>query len=208
MTNQANERREMVRNILKTAMAILRDDQPFDPDGMVFGRVYAAKSHRPAEGKLYRYINPVLRNTRVEFSTSDDPEDYSADRSKVKIVPTGVTIRLSPMLAGIPHTEIESLLQLDNYWVDSQGEINYGNEMMGRTPDAPSAQTFRYRTKDTPSSKFPVDIELFYVNPLDGSFPPKLAEIRISRDYRILTPEERKQRRLEERRAKRKNTGR
>ncbi|RQQ61115.1 hypothetical protein [Burkholderia stagnalis] len=207
MTSQADEQRAMVRNILKTAMAILRDDQPFDPDGMVFGRVYAAKSHRPAEGKLYRYINPVLRNARVEFSTSDDPEDYSADRSKVKIVPTGVTIRLSPMLAGIPHTEIESLLQLDNYWVDSQGEINYGNEMMGRTPDAPNAQTFRYRTKDTPSSKFPVDIELFYVNPLAGSFPPKLAEIRISRDYRILTPEERKQRRLEERRAKRKKYG-
>ncbi|WP_232428368.1 hypothetical protein [Burkholderia ubonensis] len=99
--------------------------------------------------------------------------------------------------------EIKALLQLEDYWVNSRGERCHGNEIMGRTPDAPNAQTFRYRAKDIPGSKFPVDVELFYANPLDGSFPQMLGEIRISRAYKILTPEERKQRRLEERQAKR-----
>ncbi|CAI8696652.1 hypothetical protein BTK96_001833 [Burkholderia pyrrocinia] len=207
MTSQADEQRAMVRSILKTAMAILRDDKPFDPEGTVFGRVYAAKPHPPAEGRLYRYANPVLPKARIEFSTGDDPEDYSADRSKVMIVPAGVRILLDPMIAGLPDTEIKSLLQLEDYWVDHQGEKNYGNEMMGRTPDSPNAQTFRYRAKDIPGSKFPVDVELFYANPLDGSFPQMLGEITISRDYKILTPEEREQRRLEQQQVKRQKYG-
>ncbi|WP_143752741.1 hypothetical protein, partial [Burkholderia ubonensis] len=207
MQHQAEEQRAMVRSILKTVMAILRDDKPFDPGNTVLGRVYAAKPHLPAEGKLYRYVNPVLPDTRIEFSTGDDPEDFSADRSRVKIVPAGVTIRLSPLLADLPDTEIKALLQLEDYWVNSHGERRYGNEMIGRTPDAPNAQTFRYRAKDVPGSKFPVDVELFYANPLDGSFPQMLGEIRISRTYKILTPEERKQRRLEERQAKRQKYG-
>ncbi|WP_232457558.1 hypothetical protein, partial [Burkholderia ubonensis] len=207
MQHQAEERRAMVRSILKAAMAILRDDKPFDPGNTVLGRVYAAKPHLPAEGKLYRYVNPVLPDTRIEFSTGDDPEDFSADRSKVKIVPAGVTIRLSPMLAGLPDTEIKELLQLDDYWVDSNGNRHYENEIPGRHPQTPNLQSFRYRNKDTPGSKFPINVTLFYANPLDGSFSPMLAEIAIRRAYKILTPAERKQRRLEERQAKRQKYG-
>ncbi|KVN27094.1 hypothetical protein WT11_29790 [Burkholderia stagnalis] len=207
MTNQADEQREMVRNILKSVMEILRDDKPFDPESTVFGRMYAAKPHPPAEGKLYRYANLVLPNSRIEFSTSDDPKDYSADRSKVKIVPAGVMIRLSPMLADLPNTEIKELLQLEDYWVDSNGNRHYENEIPGRHPQTPNLQNFRYRNKDIPGSKYPIDVELFYANPLDGSFPPKLSKIAISRAYKILTPEERKQRRLEERQAKRQKYG-
>ncbi|AOJ64931.1 hypothetical protein WJ32_20485 [Burkholderia ubonensis] len=207
MQHQAEEQRAMVRSILKTAMAILRDDKSFDPGNTVLGRVYAAKPHLPAEGKLYRYVNPVLPDTRIEFSTGDDPEDFSADRSKVKIVPAGVTIRLSPMLADLPETEIKDILQLEDYWVDSDGKREYGNEMMVRAPDMPNLQSFRYRSKDIPGSKFPVNVELFYANPLDGSFPPMLTEIEISRAYKILTPAERKQRRLEERQEKRQKYG-
>ncbi|WP_230948205.1 hypothetical protein [Burkholderia stagnalis] len=207
MTNHADEQREMVRSILKMAMAILREDRPFDPTNIVFGRNFSAKPHLPAEGRLYRYANSVLPSTTIEFSTGDDPQDYSADRSKVKIVPAGVTIRLSPMLAGLSDAEIKSLLQLEDYWVDSNGNHEYGNEMMVRTPDMPNLQSFRYRSKDIPGSKFPVDVELFYANPVDGSFPQMLGGITISRAYKILTPEERKQRRLEERQAKRQKYG-
>ncbi|AOK21103.1 hypothetical protein WT26_29525 [Burkholderia cepacia] len=207
MTSQADEQRAMVHSILKNAMAILRDDKPFDPSGTVFGRIIDTEPHYRAEGRRYLYANPVSRSTTIAFSTFDDPEDYSADRSKVKIVPTGVRILLDPMIADLPDTEIKSLLQLEDYWVDSQDNKNYGNEIMGRTPDAPNAQTFRYRAKDIPGSKFPVDVELFYANPLDGAFPQMLGEIRISRTYKILTPEERKQRRLEERQAKRQKYG-
>ncbi|KVV43421.1 hypothetical protein WK81_14290 [Burkholderia ubonensis] len=207
MTNQADEQRAMVRNILKTAMAILRDDKQFDPSHIVFGRILDKESHERAKGARYLYANPVLSSAMISFYTGDDPEDYSADRSKVKIVPGGLTVRLSPMLTDMPHSEIESLLQLDNFWVDTSGKRHYENEIPGRHPQTPNLQSFRYRSKDIPGSKYPINVELFYANPLDGSFPPMLAEITIRRAYKILTPEERKQRRLEERQAKRQKYG-
>ncbi|KVO19945.1 hypothetical protein WK62_33210 [Burkholderia ubonensis] len=207
MTNQANEQREMVRNILKTAMAILRDDKPFDPSNTVFGRIIDTEPHYRSKGLRYLYATRVSPSTTVAISTFDDPENYSADRSKVKIVPTGVIMRLSPMLAGLPDMEIKALLQLEDYWVDSDGNREYGNEMMVRAPDMPNLQSFRYRSKDIPGSKLPVDVELFYANPLDGSFPQKLSEITIMRAYKILTPEERKQRRLEQQQANRQKYG-
>ncbi|KVO45781.1 hypothetical protein WJ85_22620 [Burkholderia ubonensis] len=111
------------------------------------------------------------------------------------------------MLAGLPDMEIKALLQLEDYWVDSDGNREYGNEMMVRAPDMPNLQSFRYRSKDIPGSKLPVDVELFYANPLDGSFPQKLSEITIMRAYKILTPEERKQRRLEQQQANRQKYG-
>ncbi|WP_155713696.1 hypothetical protein [Burkholderia stagnalis] len=203
----ADEQRVMVRNILREAMAILRDDKPFDPLDTIFGRIIDKAPHARSEGQRYLYASLVSPSTTVIFSTFDDPEDYSADRSKVKIVPTGFILRLSPMLIDIPHTEIESLLQLDNYWVDSDGKRHYENEMPGRHPQTPNLQSFRYRNKDTPGSKFSINVTLFYANPLDGSFPPMLAEITISRAYKILTPEERKQRRLEQQQAKQQKYG-
>ncbi|AYZ64365.1 hypothetical protein EGY31_09740 [Burkholderia multivorans] len=207
MQHQAEEQRVMVHNILKTAMEILRDDKPFDPSNTVFGRIIDTEPHYRSKGLRYLYATLVSPSTTVAFSTFDDPENYSADRSKVKIVPTGLVMRLSPMLAGMPHTEIELLLQLDNYWVDSNGKRHYENEIPGRYPQTPNLQNFRYRAKDIPGSKFSVNVELFYANPVDGSFPPKLSEITITRAYKILTPEERKQRRLEERQAKRQKYG-
>ncbi|KVW39364.1 hypothetical protein [Burkholderia ubonensis] len=207
MQNQAEEQRAMVHNILKTAMEILRDDKPFDPSNTVFGRIIDTEPHYRSKGLRYLYATRVSPSTTVAFSTFDDPENYSTDRSKVKIVPTGVIMRLSPMLAGLPDMEIKALLQLEDYWVDSDGNREYGNEMMVRAPDMPNLQSFRYRSKDIPGSKFPVDVELFYANPLDGSFPQELSEITILRAYKILTPEERKQRRLEQQQANRQKYG-
>lgn len=207
MQNQAEEQRAMVHNILKTAMEILRDDKPFDPSNTVFGRIIDTEPHYRSKGLRYLYATRVSPSTTVAFSTFDDPENYSADRSKVKIVPTGLVMRLSPMLAGMPNTEIELLLQLDNYWVDSNGKRHYENEIPGRYPQTPNLQNFRYRAKDIPGSKFSVNVELFYANPVDGSFPPKLSEITITRAYKILTPEERKQRRIEQQQANRQKYG-
>ncbi|WP_179296833.1 hypothetical protein [Burkholderia ubonensis] len=207
MTSQADEQRAMMRNILKTAMAILRDDKSFDPSDTVFGRIIDTESHYRSEGHRYLYASPISHSTTIAFSTFDDPEDYSADRSKVKIVPTGMVMRLRSMLAGISHTEVESLLQLDDYWIGPDNERISGNELIPRSPQTPNQQEFHYRAKTISTSKFPVDVELFYANPVDGSFPPELAEIQIRRAYKILTPEERKQPRLEERQAKRQKYG-
>ncbi|WP_230463835.1 hypothetical protein [Burkholderia ubonensis] len=207
MTSHANEKRAMVRSLLKETMAILRDDRPFNPSHIFFGRIIDTDSHHRLEGRRYLYASSISPSTKISFSTFDDPEDYSADRSKVKIVPGAARIFLDPMITDLPDTEIKALLQLEDFWVDSDGNREYGNEMMVRTPDAPNLQAFRYRSKDIPGSKFPVDVELFYANPLDGSFPQKLGEIRIKRAYTILTPEERRERRLEERQAKRQKYG-
>ncbi|WP_244122265.1 hypothetical protein [Burkholderia latens] len=207
MTNHADEQRAMVYRILMDAMAILRDDKPFNPSETIFGRIVDTESHARSEGRRYLYASRLSPSTTVSFSTFDDPDDYSADRSKVKIVPTGFILQLSPMIAGLPDTEIKALLQLEDYWVDSNGNREYGNEMMVRDPKMPNLQSFRYRAKDTPGSKFPVNVSLFYANPLDGSFPQMLGEVTIRRVYTILTPEERKQRRLEQQQAKRKKYG-
>ncbi|MBY4722116.1 hypothetical protein K6W38_03135 [Burkholderia contaminans] len=201
------EQRVMLRAILKTAMAILRDNAPYDPEHIVFGANYTTWTHPPAKGFLYKYKNRALRGTKIEFSTGDDPEDYSEDRDKVKIVPAGVRIVVDARVANLPDTEIKSLLQLEDYWVNSRGNHRYGNEIRTRTPDAPNLQSFRYRSKDVPGSKFPIDVDLGYINPVDGSFPQRLWIVEIRRTYKILTPEERRQRRLEERQAKRQKYG-
>ncbi|KVM45674.1 hypothetical protein WJ58_31155 [Burkholderia ubonensis] len=203
MTNHADEQRAMVRSILKEAMAILRDDKAFDPSHIAFGRIIDTESHYRLEGQRYLYASQISPASTVIFTTFDDPEDYSADRSKVKIVPGSVTIRLDPMIAGLPDAEIKALLQLEDFWVDPDGNREYGNEIMTRTPYAPNEQSFHYRSKNVPGSKFPVNVNLAYANPLDGSFPQMLAEVTIKRAYTILTPEERRERRLEERQAKR-----
>ncbi|WP_246637431.1 hypothetical protein [Burkholderia catarinensis] len=207
MQTTDEEQRVMLRAILKTAMAILRDDAPYDPEYIVFGTNYTTWTHPPAKGFLYKYKNRALRGTKIEFSTGDDPEDYSDTRDKVKIVPAGVRIVLDARVASLPDTEIKSLLQLEDYWVDGEGNREYGNEIMVRDPKMPNLQSFRYRSKDISGSKFPVNINLFYANPLDSSFPPMLDEVRISRAYKILTPEEREQHRLKEQQAKRHKYG-
>lgn len=207
MTYQADEQRTIVRSLLKEAMAILRDDKSFDPMHIIFGRNLDSANHDRLEGRRYLYASPVSPSSTVVFTTLDDPEDYSVDRPNVKIVPGTVTIRLSPMITGLPDTEIKSLLQLEDYWVDSNGNREYGNEITIRAPDMPNLQSFRYRSKDVPGSKFQVNVELFYANPSDGSFPQMLSKVAIKRAYTILTPEEREQRRLEEQQAKRHKYG-
>ncbi len=207
MQTTDEEQRVMLRTILKTSMEILRDDAAYDPEHIVFGTNYTTWTHPPAKGFLYKYANRSLYGTKIEFSTGDDPEDYSDDRNKVKIVPAGVRIVVDARVANLPDTEIKSLLQLEDFWIDSRGNREYGNEMRGRTPDAPNLQSFRYRSKDIPGSKFPIDVDLAYINPLDGSSPQQLWIVEIRRTYKILAPEERKQRRLEEQQAKRHKYG-
>ncbi|KML62532.1 hypothetical protein VL15_02985 [Burkholderia cepacia] len=207
MQTTADEQRAAVHSILKEAMAILRDDKPFDPRDMTVGKLFSTWTQKSARGALYHYSNRALSSTTIELVTRTDPEDYSDDRSKVKIVPAEIRIHLSPMIAGLPDTEIKVLLQLEDFWVDSHDNRRYGNEIMPRHPSMPNAQDFRYRSKNIPGSKFPIDVELGYANPLDGSLPQMLSIVRLSRDYTILTPEERRQRRLEERQAKRQKYG-
>ncbi|WP_249190366.1 MULTISPECIES: hypothetical protein [unclassified Burkholderia] len=207
MQTTADEQRAAVRSILKEVMEILRDDKPYDLHNMSVGKLFSTWTQESAKGALYRYANRALSSTTIELFTRTDPEDYSDDRSRVKIVSAEVIIHFSPMIADLPDTEIKALLRLEDFWIDSEGNREYGNEIRTRTPYAPNEQSFRYRSKNIPGSKFPVNVNLAYANPLDGSFPQMLSEVKIKRAYVILTPEERKQRRLEEQQAKRHKYG-
>jgi len=202
-----DEQRAVVRRILSTAMAILRDDQPFDPKNMVFGRLYDEESDADSNGKIYRYQNLVKPSLEVKFWTNPDPLDYSADRFKVPVVPIGVIIDPDPLLEGLAQADLKALLQLDDYWIAADGVRVQGNEILTRYPQNPNLQRFRYRSKDIPGSKFAVDVILDYFNPLNDPSPPKLMFVSIERVYPRLTPAEREQRRLQQEQDKRKKFG-
>ncbi|NHV26354.1 hypothetical protein [Burkholderia sp. D-99] len=125
MQTTADEQRATVRSILKEAMAILRDDKPYDPRDMIVGKLFSTWTQQSAKGALYRYANRALSSTTIELVTRTDPEDYSDDRSKVKIVPAEIIIHLSPMIAGLPDTEIKEFLQLEDFWIDSNGNVDH-----------------------------------------------------------------------------------
>lgn len=204
----ADEQRVLLRSFIKTAMMILRDDRPFDSKNNIFGINVQTWTLPPGKGLHFYYKHPTFRasllhSTVTEFLTRDDPGDYSDDRSNAKTVPDRMSIFPSPDVAGLPIEKIKSLLQLNNYWINFHGDRVIENKKRWRTPEAPDLQRFYYRSKDVPGSKFPVNVMIFYFNPKDGSTPPMLSSISIERAYKILPPEERKQRRLEQQRANR-----
>lgn len=108
----------------------------------------------------------------------------------MKIAPYTIRVVLEPMLTDISYWELEYLMRLDNHWVNLDGVVHHETEIPGRPPQFPNMQEFRYRSRPTEVSKFPADVQLGYVNPTDGSFPPKLDEIQITRAYKFLTPEQ------------------
>jgi hypothetical protein len=57
--------RDMASRILTTAMAILRDDQPFDPAHTIFGCVLAARPERGVVGVMeYSFVNRFCRRRK------------------------------------------------------------------------------------------------------------------------------------------------
>ncbi|MCC8397701.1 hypothetical protein LJ656_34795 [Paraburkholderia sp. MMS20-SJTR3] len=115
--------RSVARSILTTAMAVLRDDQPFNPANTVFGHNFAAEPLPGTPGMEYRFENPVLPRTRVTLYTHEDPADHSFDRASVKRVPTAFTVSFSPLMEGITRSDLENLLSLDiGYWIDGHGD--------------------------------------------------------------------------------------
>ncbi|APA85473.1 hypothetical protein BJG93_08835 [Paraburkholderia sprentiae WSM5005] len=185
--------RDMAFRILTTAMAMLRDDQPFDPARTIFGRVLSAQPERGAVGVTeYSFENPVLPDTRIIVVVIPDPLDPSADRTKVKQVMLDFTIRFSPLLTDISRSTLEDLLQVDiGYWVDGNGERWPGNDM-GATPPQIRLHSYRYRASNLPTSRFPVDVEFAFgdpdpQNPAPGeSKMPVLMDVLLNRDYSAL----------------------
>jgi hypothetical protein len=207
MINDQEERTQIVLyRLLLEGMKILRDDSAFDAQNSGFGTIRYTGSLWKGFGSVFRYDVAGLPDYEVELSTGDDPDDYRPDRQNAKIVPLGVEYTISPGQRGITASAIQSLLQLENYWISDE-EIRHGNELKFRSPQTPDVQTFRYRSKKTETSKFPVDIEIRFYNPSNGSSPPELLHVSMRRAYPILSPAQREQRRLEQEKAKREKYG-
>ncbi|MBB5456522.1 hypothetical protein [Paraburkholderia sp. Cpub6] len=185
--------RDMAFRILTTAMAILRDDQPFDPAHTIFGRILAAD---PLRGKVggteYSFVNPAFPRTVIIVFVIPDPLDPSADRTKVKQVATHFTIRFNPLFTDISRSTLEDLLQVDiGYWVDGNGERWPGNDM-GTTPPQIRLHGYRYRASNLSTSRFPVDVEFAFGDP-DPNDPapdepktPVLMDVLLKRGYSAL----------------------
>ncbi|WP_184045988.1 hypothetical protein [Paraburkholderia sp. MM5384-R2] len=185
--------RDMAFRILTTAMAILRDDQPFDPAHTIFGCILAARPERGVVGVAeYSFVNPVLPDTQIIVVVVPDPLDPSADRTKIKQVVRRFTIRFNPQLTDINRSTLEDLLHVDiGYWVDGNGERWPGNDM-GTTPPQIRLHHYRYRASKLPMSRFPVDVEFAFGDPdpkdpaPDEPKTPVLMDVRLSRDYSAL----------------------
>ncbi|SDQ99705.1 hypothetical protein [Paraburkholderia tuberum] len=191
--------RDMAFRILTTAMAILRDDQPFDPAHTIFGRILAAHPLRGRVGGMqYSFVNPAFPRTQIILFVVPDPAAPSADRTKGKQVATHFTIRFSPLSTDINRSTLEDLLHVDiGYWIDGNGERWPGNDM-GTAPPQIRLHSYRYRASNLSTSRFPVDVEFAFGDP-DPNDPapdepktPVLMDVLLSRDYSALRRQHRK----------------
>jgi hypothetical protein len=205
MSEIHRKQQAIVRRLLLDTMAILRDDAAFEPQKSSLGPLLFIDETNYEIGKRYSFDSDAMPKARIELSTIDDPDDYRSDREKVSVVPFQLELGVSPALAGMNASTVQSMLQLENYWV-SDGEIIHENKLT-RSPQTPDVQTYRYRSKNVEGSKFPVNVQVEYYDPINGSSAPELVHVSMRRAYPMLTPEQREQRRLEQEHAKRAKYG-
>jgi hypothetical protein len=186
--------RDMALRIVTTALAILRDDQPFDPAQTIFGLNVAAAPLSGSVGTEYSFENSAFPLSYITLFVEADPLDQTADRTKAKRIPTAFTIRFSPLMDGITRSTLEDLLPLDiGYWVDGDGNRQPGNDM-GAIPPQVRLHHYRYRASSQPTSRFPIDVQLAFGDPdpddLTENAPktPVLMDVVLTRDYSALKP--------------------
>ncbi|HEY2024021.1 hypothetical protein [Paraburkholderia sp.] len=190
--------RNTALKLLTTAMAILRDDHPFDRALEIFGQNVAATPLRGTVGTEYSFQNPAFPRTQITLFVTADPVARTANRMKVKQVPRVFTIRFNPVIVGIPRSTLEDLFPLDiGYWIDGDGNQQPGNEMRP-VPQHVLLHHYRYRASHQPTSRFPVDVDLTFGHPNpqhgehDAQKTPVLTDVLLTRDYFKQTPKRRK----------------
>ncbi|WP_233836440.1 hypothetical protein [Paraburkholderia sp. ZP32-5] len=191
--------RDMALRILTTAIAILRDDQSFDPAHTIFGLNFAAAPRRGSTSTKYSFENPAFPRAHIALFVTADPLDYTTAPTKVRQVPTSFTIWFSPLMEGISRSTLEDLFPLDiGYWIDSRGNRRSGNDI-GATPPQVRLHGYRYRASDQPTSRFTVDVELAFGDPDPMAADENelktavLMAVILTRNYSMLKPERRKQ---------------
>ncbi|MBN3853296.1 hypothetical protein G3N59_07905 [Paraburkholderia sp. Ac-20340] len=184
-------------DIVEAAMKLLRDDNA-DEANAAFGARYASEGEAGAPGYRYLYKSLALPQADIELYTGADPLDYSDDRSSVAVVPLSFRLRFKASIYGIDRNILMQRLALESYWVDSDDIRHHGNSLPS-FPPTPQLHTYRYRAREILESRFPVDVELYFIDPLNGDSnqDSRLDEVLIYRAYPFLTPAMRKQKRDE-----------
>lgn len=191
--------REAVLNLFIEVMAILRDNNPFNPNDSVFGKTVSIETDPGYPGGIYTFKNIELPYSSVTFSTAADPRDYTADRMKVPVVPAAFEILFTGSLIEVSRSMLEKRLDLADYWIDRETGERKPNDMGAGYPPNVRIHRYRYRANDHANTRVPVNVQLDYADP-DASAPleaPQLLHVSIRRAYEILTPEQRKQKREE-----------
>ncbi|WP_052409692.1 hypothetical protein [Paraburkholderia oxyphila] len=196
----ANSQIETIMSMLEEAMIILRDDKQRPKNDLVFGNIRKIqKSVFSDYGDEYSFDNDKIPLADITFHTVDDPLNYSDDRSSVALVPSDFTLRFYRSIAGITPEMIAKRLDLADYWIDPDGQRT-PNHMNIRVPPNLAQHSYRYRANAHANSRFPVDVEVFYIDSsLDapqGSLA-KLDRIKIRRAYPLVTAEDRERMREE-----------
>lgn len=206
-SNITDEQKKLFFRMLDKVMFFLRDDQPFVFDKSGLGVVGGIESWKDDSGKRYSYNSDSLPDANILFSTTSDPMNYDDDRLAVPAVPDSFYFQFFSSKYGLDRQTLEKNLALESYWVDEKGEKHEGNSLPS-FPPALRLHVFRYRAKELATSRFSVDVELFYFEPKDGEekWEQRLDAVRIERAYPYLTPEMRKQKREEQQQKKRDQT--
>ena len=156
----------------------------------------------------YSFRNSALPDAKVDLSTWTDPLDYSDDRTRVRAVPAAFELWLYNALAGVNRRVLEQRLDLATYRMN--GDVRReGNDLGPGLPPAELRHRYRYRANAGEHGRFPVDVELTFLDPPpnDPSGKVWLDRITIDRDYPYLTPAMRKKKREEQNQKKRQTYG-
>lgn len=199
--HNTEKRHEAILLLLGEVMGILRDGKTFNPENPIFGAIDSTDEGPENTGRVYRYRNAVIPQSKMGMTTEADPGNYSEDRSGVPVVPSHFSLRFYEPVQGFTWTEIQGRLDLANYWVDITGGRQERNCFPATLPNA-WVTICRYRANAQADSRFPANVELGFFGPRKDGPPGEydLDEVTIFRAYLYLTPETRKQKREEKER--------
>ncbi len=188
----SSQQREVLFEILDQAMAVMRDDARFDPDDGKFGTLRSTGKQQGGQGVEYKFQVMALSAAHVTVFTASASRENSCKELNAVVVPEYFSIRFDPSVSGIDRITIERRLDLATFWVDSNGGKYEGNELFPRIPPNTRVHAYRYRANTHNASRFPVDVELYLVDPPDNELRhagQKLDEVIVRRAYPAVSSE-------------------
>jgi hypothetical protein len=178
-----------ITNVLSHAMSILRGDKQFMVNDESIGNLISARRMGNFAAIEYVYENRNLPESEITLVAYADPANHTKDSAQVAMMPDSFKLYFYGVVSGIAESSLKTELDLADYWINSDGEQRR-NDMLGGMPPAVRLHSYRYRANLSPGSRFPLDVEIFFVDPSDDdpSGTQELNSITIRRVYPTLTP--------------------